>query len=140
MFRVSRGEAGLRRTLFIVICLATLAGACWERHAESNDRRAYFVADGNIYRVELTGWRFPLVHDPLALLIGCTRRATLTLDLARLEGPSATAAGGNLDVIVNALRERRHARASLRADADRIAATGVGPIDRADLGRKIRRG
>ena len=51
---------------------------------------------------------------------------------------SAIAAGGNLDVIVNALRERQEARAALRADADRIAGTGVDPIDRADVERKIR--
>jgi hypothetical protein len=76
----------MRRTLFIVICFATLAAACWERHAESNDRRSSFVADGHIYRVELTGWRFPLVHDPLSLLLDRTRRATLTLELPRIEG------------------------------------------------------
>ena len=76
----------MSRTLFIVIGCATLAGACWERHAESNDRRAYFVADGQSYRVELTGWRFPLVHDPLSLLVERTRRATLTLELPRIEG------------------------------------------------------
>lgn len=76
----------MRRTLFIVICFAALAAACWERYAESNDGRARFVADGDIYRVELTGWRFPLVHDPLSLLLGRTRRATLTLELPRIEG------------------------------------------------------
>jgi hypothetical protein len=76
----------MRRTLFIVICLATLAAACWERHAERNDGRAYYVADGHTYRVELTGWRFPLVHDPLSLLLGRTRRATLTMNLPRIEG------------------------------------------------------
>ena len=75
-----------RRNLFIVICFATLAAAFWERHAERNDGRAYFVADGRIYRVELTGWRFPLVHDPLSLLLDRTRRATLTLELPRIEG------------------------------------------------------
>jgi hypothetical protein len=76
----------MRRTLIAIICLATLAAACWERHAERNDGRAYFVADGHIYRVELTGWRFPLVHDPLSLLLERTRRATLTLELPRVEG------------------------------------------------------
>ena len=76
----------MRRTLFTVICFATFAAACWERHADSNDGRAYFVADGHIYRVELTGWRFPLVHDPLSLLLDRTRRATLTMELPRIEG------------------------------------------------------
>jgi hypothetical protein len=76
----------MRRTLFTVICVATLAAACWERHAERNDERAYFVSDGHTYRVELTGWRFPLVHDPLSLLLERTRKATLTMELPRLEG------------------------------------------------------
>jgi hypothetical protein len=76
----------MRRTLFIAICFATLAAACWERHAERNDERAYFVAHGHSYRVELTGWRFPLVHDPLSLLLDRTRKATLTLELPRIEG------------------------------------------------------
>jgi hypothetical protein len=76
----------MRRTLFTAICFATLAAACWERYADRNDGRAYFVADGDIYRVELTGWRFPLVHDPLSLLVESTRRATLTMDLPRIEG------------------------------------------------------
>ncbi len=72
--------------MWIVIGVAALAAACWERHAESNDGRAHVVADGRIYRVELTGWRFPLVHDPLSLLLGRTRRATLTMELPRIEG------------------------------------------------------
>ena len=76
----------MRRTLFIAICAAALAAACWERHDERNDERAYFAVDGRIYRVELTGWRFPLVHDPLSLLVERTRRATLTLELPRIEG------------------------------------------------------
>ena len=76
----------MRRILFIGICLAALVAACWERHAERNDGRAYFVPQGHIYRVELTGWRFPLVHDPLSLLLDRTRRANLTMELPRIEG------------------------------------------------------
>ena len=75
-----------RRTLFILIGVAALAAVFWQRHAETNDGRAYFVADAGVYRVELTGWRFPLVHDPLSLLLDRTRRDTLTLELPRLEG------------------------------------------------------
>lgn len=91
----------MRRTLFTVICVATLAGACWQRHAESNDRRAYFVADGDTYRVELTGWRFPLVHDPLSLLLERTRRAGLTMELPRIEG---VIDGGEIPVGADKLR------------------------------------
>jgi hypothetical protein len=91
----------MRRTLFTVICLATLAAACWERHAERNDGRAYFVADGHIYRVELTGWRFPLVHDPLSLLLDRTHRATLTMELPRIEG---VIDGGEIPVAPGKLR------------------------------------
>lgn len=76
----------MRRISFIGICVAALAAACWERHAERNDERAYFAGDGHIYRVELTGWRFPLVHDPISLLVERTRRAALTLELPRIEG------------------------------------------------------
>ena len=47
----------------------------------------------------------------------------LDAEISRLT--AAIAAGGDLDVIVNALRERQDARAALQADADRIAATGV---------------
>jgi len=75
----------MKRTFFTVICVATLAVACWERHAESNEQRGYFVSDGHTYRVELTGWRFPLVHDPLSFLLEHTRKATLTMELPRLE-------------------------------------------------------
>jgi hypothetical protein len=91
----------MRRTLFIVIGSATLAAACWERHAERNDGRAFFVADGHIYRVELTGWRFPLVHDPLSLLLESTRRATLTVELPRIEG---VIDGGEIPVGADKLR------------------------------------
>ena len=76
----------MRRTLLIAIFVAALAAACWERYASRNDQRAYFAADGNVYRVELTGWRFPLVHDPISLLVERTRRATLTLNLPRIDG------------------------------------------------------
>jgi len=76
----------MRRSLYIVIGVAILAAVCWERYAERNDGRAYMVADGHIYRVELTGWRFPLVHDPVSLLLGRTRTATLTMELPRIEG------------------------------------------------------
>lgn len=75
-----------RPALFIGIFCAALLAACWERHAERNDRRAYFARVGNTYRVELHGWRFPLVHDPLSLLLERTRRVTVTLELPRLEG------------------------------------------------------
>ena len=91
----------LRRTVFIVIGFATLAAACWERHAERNDSRAYFLADGHIYRVELTGWRFPLVHDPLSLLLDRTRKATLTMELPRIDG---VIDGGEIPVGADKLR------------------------------------
>jgi hypothetical protein len=76
----------MRRTVFVVIGFATLAAACWERHAERNDERAYFARDGQTYRVELKGWRFPLVHDPLSLLLERTRKETLTMELPRIDG------------------------------------------------------
>ena len=76
----------MRWTFVTVICVAALAATCWERRAEGNDKRAYFVRDGDTYRVELTGWRFPLVHDPLSLLLERTRTATLTMELPRIEG------------------------------------------------------
>ena len=76
----------MKRPLFIGIFVAALAAACWERHAERNDERAYFTGDGGIYRVELKGWRFPLVHDPLSILLERTRRVTLTMELPRIEG------------------------------------------------------
>lgn len=76
----------LRRSLFVALCVALFAGACWDRHAESNDERAYFVRDGNKYRVTMTGWRFPLVHDPISLLLERTHEETFTLDLPRIEG------------------------------------------------------
>jgi hypothetical protein len=91
----------MRRTVFIVIGFASLAAACWERHAESNDGRACFVAEGHIYRVELTGWRFPLVHDPVSLLLERTRRATLTIELPRIEG---VIDGGEIPVGADKLR------------------------------------
>ena len=72
--------------MFVVIGFATLAAACWERHAERNDERAYFARDGQTYRVELKGWRFPLVHDPLSLLLDRTRKETLTMELPRIDG------------------------------------------------------
>ena len=76
----------MKRTLFISIFFAAFAAACWERHAEKNDERAYFTRIGNTYRVELKGWRFPLVHDPLSLLLERTRRVTFIMELPRLEG------------------------------------------------------
>jgi hypothetical protein len=76
----------MRRNLLIALCLAIPAAACWERHAESNDERAYFARDGHIYRVEMRGWRFPLVHDPISLLLERTYEETLSLELPRIEG------------------------------------------------------
>jgi hypothetical protein len=76
----------MRRNLFIALCLAIPLAACWERHAESNDDRAYFAWDGHNYRVEMKGWRFPLVHDPISLLLERTYEETFTLELPRLEG------------------------------------------------------
>ena len=76
----------MRRTLVIGLCFATLAAACWGRYAETNEQRAYFARDGHVYRVEMKGWRFPLVHDPLSLLVERTRQVTLTMELPRIEG------------------------------------------------------
>jgi hypothetical protein len=76
----------MRRLLFIGICVAALAAVCWGRYTASNDERAYFARDGHAYRVALTGWRFPLVHDPVSLLLSRTRKETVTMKLPRLEG------------------------------------------------------
>ena len=75
-----------RRSLFVVLCFAMLAGACWERCATTNDERAYFAWDGHVYRVEMKGWRLPLVHDPLSALRIRTREETETMELPRIEG------------------------------------------------------
>ena len=69
-----------------MIALALLAAVFWQRHAETNDERAYFAKDGHRYRVEMKGWRFPMVHDPLSLLLERTYETTFTIDLPRLEG------------------------------------------------------
>ena len=76
----------MRRRLFIGLFVAVFAGVCWERHAERNDERAYFARDGQIYRVEMKGQRFPLVHDPVSLLAGRTHEETFTMELPRIEG------------------------------------------------------
>ena len=76
----------MRRVLFIALCIVILAAAGWAKYAETNDERAYFVRDGHIYRVEMKGRRFPLVHDPVSLLSSSTREATFTLELPRIEG------------------------------------------------------
>jgi hypothetical protein len=76
----------MKRTLIAALFFVALGASCWERYAERNNGRAYFTRTGDTYRVELTGWRFPLVHDPLSLILERTRRATLTLQLPRLEG------------------------------------------------------
>ena len=68
------------------LCCATLAWAFWERHAETNEDRAHVAKDGSGYHVEMKGWRFPLVHDPLSLLVERTYEDTLTLDLPRIDG------------------------------------------------------
>jgi hypothetical protein len=75
-----------RRALFTAIAFATLAAVCWQRRAERNDERAYFARDGHIYRVEMKGRRFPLVHDPVSFLVSRTYEATLTMELPRIEG------------------------------------------------------
>ena len=76
----------MRRILFGGLCVAMLAAACWGKYAETNDDRAYFASDGPVYRVEMKGWRFPLVHDPVSLLLSRTREETLTMELPRIEG------------------------------------------------------
>ncbi|HXW07437.1 MAG TPA: hypothetical protein VD833_19525 [Vicinamibacterales bacterium] len=75
-----------RRTLFLILCLATLAGACWQRCATTNEDRAYFSREGQGYRVELKGWRLPLVHDPVSLLLVRTYETTTTMNLPRIDG------------------------------------------------------
>jgi hypothetical protein len=75
-----------RRILFVGIALATLGAACWERVAERNDERAHFERDGHLYRVHMTGLRFPLVHDPVSLLTARTRESTFSLELPRITG------------------------------------------------------
>ncbi len=76
----------MRKILFIALCVVILAAACWRRYAETNDERAYFVRDGSVYRVELKGRRFPLVHDPVSLVLGSVQAETFTLELPRIEG------------------------------------------------------
>ena len=76
----------MKRNLFIAICCATLVGACWERHWERNDDRAYFARQADGYRVEMKGRRFPLVHDPLSLLLSRTYEESWTMELPRIDG------------------------------------------------------
>jgi hypothetical protein len=54
--------------------------------AETNNERAYFARDGHLYRVEMKGRRFPLVHDPLSLVLASTYEETFTMELPRIEG------------------------------------------------------
>lgn len=75
-----------RRILFIAIGFSVLGAACWQRCAETNHDRAYYARDGDIYRVELKGRRFPLVHDPVSLFTESTREETFTLELPRIDG------------------------------------------------------
>jgi hypothetical protein len=77
---------GKRRILFTVLSFAILAGLYWERCATSNEARAYFARDGNVYRVEMKGWRLPLAHDPVSLLTARTYEETKTMELPRIEG------------------------------------------------------
>ena len=76
----------MRRILYIALGVVILAAACWTRYAERNHERAYFTQDGQIYRVELRGRRFPLVHDPLSLVLASTYEEIFTLELPRIEG------------------------------------------------------
>jgi hypothetical protein len=76
----------LRRTTLIATGVLLLAAACWERHAETNEERAYFTRHGHLYRVEMKGRRFPLVHEPMSLLLSRTYEETFTLELPRIEG------------------------------------------------------
>ena len=76
----------MKRALYIATVAVTLVAVVWERYADTNDSDAYFVKDGPGYRVEMTGRRFPLVHDPLSLLLARTRESTFTLDLPKIEG------------------------------------------------------
>ncbi len=75
-----------RRIAFIVLCFAALAGACWQRCATTNEDRAYFAWDGRVYRVEMKGWRLPLAHDPVSLVVVRTYEETETMELPRIEG------------------------------------------------------
>ncbi len=75
-----------RRPLIIILGVAALAGACLERFVERNHGRAYYTKEGQVYRVEMKGLRFPLIHDPLSLLLERTREETFTLELPRIDG------------------------------------------------------
>ena len=76
----------MKRILVIAVCLALLALACRDRYAETNDDRAYFVRDGDSYRVVMRGRRLPLVHDPVSLLLIRTYEETFTMQLPRIDG------------------------------------------------------
>ena len=75
-----------RRILYVALCLSVAAGACWHRCADTNHDRAYFTREAHVFRVELAGRRFPLVHDPVSLLTASTREESFTLELPRIEG------------------------------------------------------
>ena len=75
-----------RRPIVVGLCVATLAGVWWGRCATTNEERAYFVTDGQVFRVEMTGWRLPMVHDPISLLLNRTRPETFSMELPRIEG------------------------------------------------------
>ena len=75
-----------RRRVFVAIALATLAAACWERLAQRNYDRATCARQGDVYQIEMRGLRFPLVHDPLSLVLARTREDRFTLELPRIEG------------------------------------------------------
>jgi hypothetical protein len=79
-------RVNMTRMLFVGAGVVILAAACWTRYAERNHERAYVTRDGQIYRVELKGRRFPLVHDPLSLVVASTYEETFTLELPRIEG------------------------------------------------------
>lgn len=87
----------IKRTLKIALpLLLVLAGAYNCMHDKTrNYETATITRDGELYRIELTGTRYLMVHNPFALLMMPTHEATYVLSVPRIEG---AVTGGEIPV------------------------------------------
>lgn len=87
----------LKRTLKIVlpVVLVLAVGYSCTRDKTRNDEIASVTRAGEMYRIELKGIRYLMVHDPIALLMRRTYEETYVLTVPRIEG---VVAGGEIPV------------------------------------------
>lgn len=72
--------------MFALLTIVIVGWLVFISNKAKNHEGATVTKDGSLYKIEFTGVRYLMVHDPISALIGKTYEATYSIKVPRITG------------------------------------------------------